>query len=38
MEQWGADKSATSLEGGIGAAVGRQVATQAVTGALGTQG
>ena len=38
MEQWGADKVATSLEGGIGAAVGRQVATQAVTGALGTQG
>jgi hypothetical protein len=38
MEQWGAEKNTTSLEGGIGAAVGRQVATQAVTGALGTQG
>jgi len=38
MEQWGADKTSTSLEGGIGAAVGRQVATQAITGALGTQG
>ena len=38
MEQWGAEKTATSLEGGIGAAVGRQVATQAITGALGTQG
>jgi hypothetical protein len=38
MEQWGADKTATSLEGGIGAAVGRQIATQAITGALGTQG
>jgi hypothetical protein len=38
MEQWGADKTAVSLEGGIGAAVGRQVATQAITGALGTQG
>ena len=38
MEQWGAEKTATSLEGGIGAAVGRQIATQAVTGALGTQG
>ena len=38
MEQWGAEKNTTSLEGGIGAAVGRQVSTQAVTGALGTQG
>jgi hypothetical protein len=38
MEQWGAEKTTTSLEGGIGAAVGRQIATQAVTGALGTQG
>lgn len=38
MEQWGAEKTTTSLEGGIGAAVGRQVSTQAVTGALGTQG
>lgn len=38
MEQWGADKTAVSLEGGIGAAVGRQVATQAITGALGQQG
>lgn len=38
MEQWAADASSTSLEGGIGAAVGRQTATQAVTGALGTQG
>jgi hypothetical protein len=25
-------------EGGIGAAVGRQISTQAVTGAIGTQG
>ena len=38
MEQWGADKTAVGIEGGIGAAVGRQVATQAITGALGTQG
>ena len=38
MEQWGAEATTTSLEGGIGAAVGRQVATQAVTGALGQQG
>lgn len=38
MEQWGADKTNVSLEGGIGAAVGRQIATQAVTGALGQQG
>ena len=38
MEQWGAEKAAPSIEGGIGAAVGRQVATQAITGALGQQG
>lgn len=38
MEQWAADKTAPSIEGGIGAAVGRQVATEAVTGALGQQG
>ena len=38
MEQWGAEKAAPSIEGGIGAAVGRQVATQAITGALGAQG
>ena len=38
MEQWAADKSAVGIEGGIGAAVGRQIATQAVTGSLGTQG
>lgn len=38
MEQWGADKAAVGIEGGIGAAVGRQVGTQAITGALGTQG
>jgi hypothetical protein len=38
MEQWGAEKTAPSIEGGIGAAVGRQVATQAITGALGQQG
>jgi hypothetical protein len=38
MEQWGAEKTAPSLEGGIGAAVGRQIATQAITGALGPQG
>lgn len=38
MEQWGADGTNVSLEGGIGAAVGRQVATEAVTGALGPQG
>lgn len=38
MEQWAADSAATSIVGGIGAAVGRQVSTQATTGALGTQG
>jgi hypothetical protein len=38
MEQWGAEKTSPSIEGGIGAAVGRQVATQAITGALGQQG
>jgi hypothetical protein len=38
MEQWGAEKTAPSIEGGIGAAVGRQIATEAVTGALGQQG
>ncbi len=38
MEQWGAEKAAPSIEGGIGAAVGRQVASQAITGALGAQG
>jgi hypothetical protein len=38
MEQWGAEKSSPSIEGGIGALVGRQIATQAVTGALGQQG
>jgi hypothetical protein len=38
MEQWGANATNVSLEGGIGAAVGRQVATEAVTGALGQQG
>lgn len=38
MEQWGAEKTAPSIEGGIGASVGRQVATQAITGALGQQG
>jgi len=38
MEQWGADGTNVSLEGGIGAAVGRQVATEAITGALGPQG
>ncbi len=38
MEQWGAEKAAPSIEGGIGAAVGRQVASQAITGALGQQG
>ena len=38
MEQWGADKSAPSIEGGIGALVGRQVATQSTTGGLGQQG
>jgi hypothetical protein len=38
MEQWGAEKTAPSIEGGIGAAVGRQVASQAITGALGAQG
>lgn len=38
MEQWAADKTAPSIEGGIGAAVGRQVATEAITGALGAQG
>lgn len=38
MEQWGANATNVSLEGGIGAAVGRQVATEAVTGALGPQG
>jgi hypothetical protein len=38
MEQWGAEKTAPSIEGGIGAAVGRQIATEAITGALGQQG
>lgn len=38
MEQWGPGSVGPSIEGGIGAAVGRQVATQAVTGALGAQG
>lgn len=38
MEQYGAEKTTTSIDGGIGAAVGRQIATQAVTGALGQQG
>ena len=38
MEQWGPGAVGPSIEGGIGAAVGRQVATQAVTGALGAQG
>lgn len=38
MEQWGSEKTTTSLEGGIGALVGRQIATQAITGALGQQG
>jgi hypothetical protein len=38
MEQWAAGQQGTSLVGGIGAAVGRQLATEAVTGALGTQG
>jgi hypothetical protein len=38
MEQWGPGSSGPSIEGGIGAAVGRQIATQAVTGALGAQG
>jgi hypothetical protein len=38
MEQWAAGASTTSIAGGIGAAVGRQVATQAITGALGAQG
>jgi len=38
MEQWGADKNAPSIEGGIGALVGRQVATQSTTGGLGQQG
>lgn len=38
MEQWGAEKTGPSIEGGIGAAVGRQIATQAITGALGQQG
>jgi hypothetical protein len=38
MEQWGAEKSAPSIEGGIGAQVGRQIASQAITGALGQQG
>jgi hypothetical protein len=37
MEQWGAEKTSPSIEGGIGATVGRQIATQAVTGALGQQ-
>jgi len=34
MEQWGADKTSTSFEGGIGAAVARQAVTQSVTGSL----
>ena len=38
MEQWAAGAADTSIIGGIGANVGRQVVTQAVTGALGTQG
>lgn len=38
MEQWGPGSAGPSIEGGIGAAVGRQIATQAVTGALGAQG
>ena len=38
MEQWGPGSVGPSIEGGIGAAVGRQIATQAVTGALGAQG
>jgi hypothetical protein len=38
MEQWAAGAANTSIIGGIGANVGRQVVTQAVTGALGTQG
>jgi hypothetical protein len=38
MEQWAAGAASTSIVGGIGANVGRQVVTQAVTGALGTQG
>ena len=38
MEQWAADKASVGIEGGIGAAVGRAIASQATTGALGTQG
>jgi len=38
MEQWAAGQTATSIVGGIGAAVGRQIATEATTGALGAQG
>ena len=38
MEQWAAGAANTSIVGGIGANVGRQVVTHAVTGALGTQG
>ena len=38
MEQWAAGQAATSVVGGIGAQVGRQVVTQATTGALGNQG
>ena len=38
LVQFAAGAAATSPIGGIGAAVGRQIATQAVTGAIGTQG
>ena len=35
MEQWAAESAATSLVGGIGAAVGREVASQAAVGSAG---
>lgn len=38
MEQWAADKAGPSIEGGIGALVGRQITSQAITGSLGQQG
>lgn len=38
MEQYAAGAAATSIAGGIGAAVGRQTGTQSTTGSLGTQG